>query len=295
MKNDYERIERAIHFIQSNVSAQPGLEDIASHIGLSPFHFQRLFRRWAGISPKRFLEYLTVNYAKGLLANAHNILNVSYDLGLTGAGRLHDHFVSIEAMTPGEYKAQGSGLKIHYGIHSSPFGIMLLAQTARGICSISFIADGIIKKEIEALHNLWPKAEFIKDSARTATLANKIFGASSNKEEKIHLTVRGTNFQVNVWKALLKIPAGEIRSYQQVAMQIGKPHAYRAVATAIASNPVGYLIPCHRVLRNNGNVGGYRWGKDRKHAMIAWEAAKNEAYTDRAATPARLSKQNRYG
>ncbi len=280
MSNDYVRVERAIHFIRSNVGTQPNLKEIASYVGLSPFHFQRLFCRWAGVSPKRFLEYLTVNYAKDLLSNSNNILDVSYDLGLTSAGRLHDHFVSIEAITPGEYKKQGLGLQIYYGIHDSPFGSMLLAQTGRGICAISFVSDGAIEGEVNALHEHWPNAEIIKDSTHTADLASKIFSRSTDENERIHLTVRGTNFQINVWKALLTIPSGQIKSYQQVATQLGKPNAYRAVASAIASNSIGFLIPCHRVLRSSGDVGEYHWGANRKHAMVAWEAAKSEAYND---------------
>lgn len=284
MNEDYERIERAIHLIRSNLNAQPSLEEIASRIGLSPFHFQRLFRRWAGVSPKRFLEYLTVAYAKGLLRKSNSILEVSHELGLTGAGRLHDHFVSIEAMTPGEYKTRGLGLQVRYGIHDSPFGSMLLARTDRGVCALAFVGDETIEGEIEALRNRWPNAEVIEDRERTAELASKIFNNSDIRDEKIHLTVRGTNFQVNVWKALLKIPLGSILSYQQLAGYLGKPTASRAVAAAIASNPVGFLIPCHRVLRGTGELSGYHWGVDRKHAMIAWEAAKKGLSDDGAET-----------
>jgi AraC family transcriptional regulator of adaptative response/methylated-DNA-[protein]-cysteine methyltransferase len=275
MNNDYERIEKAIHFIRSNVTAQPDLQQIASHLGLSAFHFQRLFSRWAGVSPKRFLEYLTVQHAKDLLRNSNSILDVSYKLGLSGAGRLHDHFISIEAVTPGDYKTQGAGLRIYYGMHHCPFGNMLLAQTARGLCALSFIPDINVKQEIDTLHKLWPNAEIIEDSIRTAKTADRIFGDPAGHNDKIHLAVRGTNFQINVWKALIKIPAGEIRSYQQIAAQLNKPDAYRAVANAIAANPVGFLIPCHRVLRSSGDLGGYRWGEDRKYAMLAWEAARN--------------------
>jgi len=278
MNNDYERIEKAIHFIRSNVSAQPNLDEIASHIGLSTFHFQRLFRRWAGVSPKRFLEYLTVDLAKELLNRSGSILDASYALGLTGSGRLHDQFISIEATTPGEYKSRGAGLLIHYGVHDSPFGSMLVAQTQRGICAIAFVSDATFQAEIVALQKRWPNANIIRDPSRTAQLAKKIFTAPAAGNDRLHLTVRGTNFQVNVWKAVLDIPAGHIRSYQQIAEQLDKPGAYRAVANAIAANPVGYLIPCHRVLRNSGEPGGYRWGVERKHAMIAWETAKYITY-----------------
>jgi len=291
MKGDYERIERAIHFIQSNISAQPKLEEVAAYMELSPFHFQRLFRRWAGVSPKRFLEYLTVRYAKDMLNNSCSILDASYDLGLTSAGRLHDHFVSIEAISPGEYKTQGIGVQIHYGIHPSPFGKMLLAQTYRGVCSISFVSDDTINKEIDVLHQRWPNARIIRSSTHTAKLADKIFTGPADQEKRIHLTVRGTNFQINVWKALLKIPPGQIRSYQQLATHLEKPAAYRAVANAIAANPVGFLIPCHRVLRGNGDIGGFRWGKGRKQAMLAWEAAKSEACHDHSDSPVNVNLQ----
>ena len=293
MNYDYERIERAIRFIRCNVRDQPGLDEIASHVGMSPFHFQRLFRRWAGVSPKRFLEYLTVTYAKNLLRNSTSVLDTSYDLGLTSAGRLHDHFVSIEGITPGEYKTQGAGLQIHYGIHDSPFGSMLLAQTRRGVCAISFISDDTPAEEIGVLRKQWPHAEIVEDSIRTAAVAGRIFNRSSVQDERIHLTVRGTNFQINVWKALLEIPPGQIRSYQQVAAQLGIPTAYRAVATAIAANPAGYLIPCHRVLRNTGDTGEYHWGTSRKQAMLAWEAAKNAADNENPGNTAGIAQRIR--
>ena len=278
MKNDYEQIEKAIHFIRSNVSAQPKLDDVASYVGLSPFHCQRLFRRWAGVSPKRFLEYLTVDHAKELLSRSRSVLDASYSLGLSSAGRLHDHFISIEAITPGEYKTHGAGLQIHYGIHSSPFGTMLLAQTSRGVCALSFVDADSLQVEINALCKRWPNADIVEDVPRTAMTANKIFAGAINHAERIHLAVRGTNFQIKVWKALLDIPAGHISSYQQIAEKLNMSGAYRAVANAIGANPVGYLIPCHRVLRSSGEVGGYRWGVARKHAMIVWETAKYAPY-----------------
>lgn len=275
MNNDYGRVEKAIHFIQSNLKTQPDLETIASHVGLSPFHFQRLFRRWAGISPKQFLEYLTVCHAKELLSKSNSIQEVSYDLGLSSAGRLHDQFISIEAMTPGQYKAQGRGLKIHYGIHDSPFGSMLLAQSDRGICALFFVTDKSVSDDIVSLQEVWPHAEIKEDSGYTKAMVDKIFERSpEHHDDKIHLMVRGTNFQVNVWKALLNVPAGQISSYQQIARLVKKPTATRAVARAIAANPISYLIPCHRVLRSSGEIGGYRWGVSRKQAMLAWEAAR---------------------
>lgn len=293
---DYDRIEKAISFIRSNVTFQPTLEDIASHVGLSPFHFQRLFRRWAGVSPKRFLEYLTVTRAKELLDSSDSILDVSHSLGLSGAGRLHDQFVSIEAISPGEYKALGSGVQIYYGIHPGPFGNMLLAQTSRGLCALSFVDTASLQHEIDALCRHWPNANIIEDSVRTAQTANKIFNGPLDDNDKIHLMVRGTNFQINVWKALLTIPPGHIRSYQQLADQLQITRASRAVANAMAANPVAFLIPCHRVLRNNGELGGYRWKMERKQVMLAWEAMKydtNDKVSDRKARGKCLTKQAR--
>jgi len=279
MNREYARIEKAIRYIRSNVSTQPGLGEIASHVGLSPFHFQRLFSRWAGVSPKRFLEYLTVDHAKKLLGESLTVMDTSHTLGLTSPSRLHDHFISMEAITPGEFKARGAGIEIYYGIHSCPFGSMLLAQSQRGICTLSFILDDqSLEHEIDALHRQWPDARISEESARTAETAGRIFTAPYRQSGRIYLTVRGTNFQVNVWKALLKIPPGHISSYQEIAAQLGAPRAFRAVASAIAANPVGYLIPCHRVLRSNGDLGGYKWGTERKHALIAWEAARREPY-----------------
>jgi AraC family transcriptional regulator of adaptative response/methylated-DNA-[protein]-cysteine methyltransferase len=280
VNTDYERIERAIQFIRSNVKTQPNLDDIASHVGLSPFHLQRLFRRWAGVSPKRFLQYLTVSHAKKMLQESNSVLDVSYDLGLTSAGRLHDQFVSIEAISPGEFKTGGESIQIHYGIHDSPFGQMFLAQTDRGICALSFVNHETVHEEIDMLRKRWPKARISKDPSLTGFSAEKIFNHSSQQNEQIYLAVQGTNFQINVWKALLKIPSGCITSYQQIARLLGKPKASRAVATAIAANPVGFLIPCHRVLRSCGDFGEYHWGMSRKQAMVAWEVAKHDACSD---------------
>ncbi len=272
MAGEYERIERAIGFIQKHLRDQPSLEEVASHVGLSTFHCQRMFRRWAGVSPKRFLEYLTVDHAKKLLMQSTSILDASHELGLTSPARLHDQFISIGAVTPGEYKSQGRGIEIAYGIHESPFGDMLLAQTWRGICLLAFINQETQHAEIDALYQTWPYARIEESPVATAATAERVFNISAGDNARIHLNVRGTNFQINVWRALLKIPQGAVLSYRQVAQYLGKPQATRAVARAVASNPVSYLIPCHRVIRSTGALGGYRWGLPRKQLMLVWES-----------------------
>lgn len=268
---DYERIAKAIAYIQDNLSRQPSLERIASHVGLSPWHFQRKFRHWAGISPKRFLECLTVERAKGLIDESATLLDASLELGLSGPGRLHEQFVSIEAMTPGQCKSGGAGLEVVYGFHPGPFGRMLLARTEKGICALSF-AEASDQRQVAALRRQWPRARLSEDGAATEADALAVFNPRSNTERKFHLAVRGTNFQVNVWRALLKIPPGRVVSYQQLATQLGRPAAVRAAANAVAANPVAWLIPCHRVLRKTGALGGYRWGLARKESLLAWDA-----------------------
>ncbi len=271
MKSDYERIAAAIQFIKRNVRNQPTLAEIASGIGMSSFHFQRLFQRWAGVSPKRFLQFLTVEYAKQLLKQSKSVLDTTYELGLSGPARLHDHFVSLEAVTPGEYKKRGAGLQIRYGVHPSPFGSILLAVTERGVCWLSFPLDDSIQVELDSLQRFWQGAEFLADEKGTGVVSERIFNREGNRDAPLTVLVKGTNFQINVWKALLRIPPGLICSYHQIALAIGAPFASRAVGNAIAANSVGYLIPCHRVVRKAGAVGDYRWGNIRKRALIAWE------------------------
>lgn len=271
MHKDYQRVERAIHFIRDHATTQPSLSDISAHVGLSAWHFQRLFRQWAGISPKRYLEYLTVARAQGLLRDSHAVLGAAYELGLTTASRLHDQFVSVQAMSPGEFQRFGEGLEIKYGYHRGPFGDMLLAQTHRGVCLLSFIAGHSRTAEFERLRRQYPKAALARDDAAIATTAARIFYKPMPNGEKFHLAIRGTNFQVNVWRALLRIPRAQVLSYRDVAHAIGRPDAVRAVAGAIAANPVNFLIPCHRVLRSSGELGGFRGGKQLKERLIAWE------------------------
>lgn len=273
--HDYQRIEKAIHYLDSNFRSQPSLGDVARSVNLSEHHFQRLFRHWAGISPKRFLQFLTVEYAKALLEESRSVLETTYEAGLSSPGRLHDLFVNAEAVTPGEFKARGAGLTIHYGFHASPFGTCLLAVTERGVCSLAFPTDR--RKALEDLKAKWAGASFAEDPARTAPLLNRAFPRSRrNGTHTLTLFVRGTNFQLKVWQALLKIPAGSVVSYEDVAAHLGKPRAARAVGSAVGSNPIAFLIPCHRVIRKMGVVGDYAWGAARKRAILAWEAAHRE-------------------
>ena len=275
MNTDYERIERAIVYIQENVENQPNLEAVAEHIGLSPYHFQRLFQRWAGVTPKRFLEFLTVKQAKTMLQLSMSVMDTSLESGLSGPGRLHDQFVSIEAVSPGEYKSKGMMLEISYAFHDSPFGQVLLATTERGILALSFVDDKNRQSELNRLKEEWSNARFIEEKIKSKRLILHLFNNSDSDQQKLLLSIRGTNFQVKVWNALLNIPEGSVVSYQTIANRISKPTAVRAVASAIGANPVAYLIPCHRVLRSSGELGGYRWGTNRKRAMLGRELVTN--------------------
>lgn len=278
MTTDYERIAAAIRFIDRNLEDQPTLAAIAAELDLSPLYLQRLFRRWAGVSPKRFLQFLTVEHAKGLL-ETHSVLDASLASGLSGPGRLHDHFVALEAVSPGEYKRRGLGLTIRYGVHPSPFGPMLLAVTGRGVCGLFFLPDPAdATAELAELQRFWHGAELRADPAATGLVARRLFDLDDkHRNEPLRLLVKGTNFQVNVWKALLRIPPGRLCAYDDVARAVGAPAACRAVGQAVGANPIAYLIPCHRVIRRAGRVGGYRWDPVRKRALIAWEAARGES------------------
>ncbi|MEW5925142.1 MAG: methylated-DNA--[protein]-cysteine S-methyltransferase [Candidatus Zixiibacteriota bacterium] len=271
---DYRRVEKAIQYIETNYRAKPSLDNIAAAVCMSKYHFERLFKRWAGISPMQFMQFLTLDYAKQKLAEADNVLDASFDAGLSGPGRLHDLFVTFDAITPGEFKKQGRGLKIEYGFHPSPFGQCLLAATARGICHLSFVDDGAEPQAVRILKKNWPKAEFIENKKLIESYINQIFDITHNsRPQPFHLLIRGTNFQVNVWRALLTIPGGKVVSYQDIAAFIGHPTAFRAVANAIANNPIAYLIPCHRVIAKSGKLHQYRWGTARKKALFVHEAA----------------------
>ncbi len=269
--SDYNRIASAIAYIQANVSAQPKLADIARHVHLSPYHFQRLFTRWAGTTPKRFLQVLTLELGKNLLDANHSLLDTANSLGLSSTSRLHDHFVQLEAVTPGEYKHKGEGIVIRHGVHESVFGTLFVAQTERGICRATFIDDADCTSELTVLAKQWPQAQFISDKAVAVSFADKLFSAKAGKDTNFTVHVSGTNFQLAVWRALLKIPAGTAVSYGDLASQLGSPKASRAVGTAVGANPIAFLIPCHRVIQQSGALGGYRWGLERKQAIQVWE------------------------
>jgi AraC family transcriptional regulator of adaptative response/methylated-DNA-[protein]-cysteine methyltransferase len=268
---DYLRIEQAILYLENHYKAQPDLGEVAANIGLSEYHFQRMFTRWAGVSPKRFLQFLTKEGAKDLLNRSENLLDTTHQVGLSSLGRLHDLFVTAEAVTPGEYKSGGAGVTIRYGIHPTPFGKCLIATTERGICHLSFVQTS----EGDAIDNLvsdWKQAQMIEDHRSTVPLIEPIFDLRYHHRGKpLNVHLRGSNFQLKVWEALLQIPAGEVTTYAGIASRIGKPNATRAVGTAIGHNPIAVLIPCHRVIRKVGEFGNYRYGTLRKKALLARE------------------------
>ncbi|HJO05626.1 MAG TPA: methylated-DNA--[protein]-cysteine S-methyltransferase [Acidobacteriota bacterium] len=272
MSADYRRIQEAIRYLRFHAYDQPQLDDVAGHVGLSKFHFQRLFRRWAGVSPKRFLQFVTVQHAKRVLRESASVLEASFETGLSGPSRLHDLFVSAEAVTPGEYKSGGAGLELRYGLHDSTFGEFLIAASDRGIAALAFIDDRGSDAAVDDLAADWYAAALLRDDAGTAMAAHLAF-AFDRHDAPLRLLLRGTNFQIQVWRALLEIPQGSAVSYGDVATAIGRPGAHRAVASAVGNNRIARLIPCHRVLRASGDFGDYRWDPVRKVAMLAWEAA----------------------
>lgn len=274
MKSDYQRIAQAIEFINANAKQQPSLENIAAHLHLSPFHFQRLFSQWAGVAPKKYLQILTVDRAKQLLAQSKPLAEVSDSVDLSGSSRLHDHFVQLEAASPGEFKAGGAGMEIRYSVIGGPFGDAFIAVTPRGICKLSFLSNNNIEQQIVDLNAQWPAAKLVNQASETTQMVEALFAGKQTINGPLSLYVKGTNFQINVWRALLQIEPGCISSYVQVAAAVGKPRAYRAVGTAIGSNQVAFFIPCHRVLQQSGQIGGYLWGETRKHAIHAWESAR---------------------
>jgi AraC family transcriptional regulator, regulatory protein of adaptative response / methylated-DNA-[protein]-cysteine methyltransferase len=273
--SDYTRIEKTIRYLEANFRAQPSLAEVAAQVHLSEYHFQRLFRRWAGISPKRFLQVLTADYARQLLQASRTVLEVSDAAGLSSAGRLHDLMVNLHAMTPGEIQAQGTNLRIQYGFHPSPFGECLIAISARGICAIEFIANEGRDAALAQLMQQWPAASWQRQPRATRPVATRLFAAARAQGERLDLLVQGSNFQVKVWEALLRIPSGCIASYEDIAARVAAPTATRAVASAIARNPIALFIPCHRVIRKSGVIGEYRWGSARKKALLGWEVAQH--------------------
>jgi len=272
---NYKRIEEAIHYLESNFQRQPELDEVAEKVHLSPFHFQRIFAEWAGISPKRFLQYLTVDFLKTKLLESRNIVEAAEEAGLSSQSRVYDLFTTLEAVTPQEYKQKGGGLQIEYGFHETPFGIGLVGVTERGICWLSFVGSGEQPgAELEKMKEHWHNSVFHMNEKATAPLASRIFGGTTDQEKKLHVLVKGTNFQVKVWEALLRLPMGSVTTYQDIARSIQNPNALQAVGSAVGSNHIAYLIPCHRVIRKDGILGEYRWSPVRKKSMIGWEMAK---------------------
>lgn len=269
---DYARIAEAIEYIRSDFKSQPGLEDIARKVCLSPAHFQRLFTAWAGISPKKFLQYISIEYAKKVLKES-TISDAAYETGLSGTGRLYDLFVNIEGMTPGEYKNGGESLSINYSFVESLFGDVIVAATPKGVCHIAFTDDPT--DAFNVLREKYPNARYSQTVDAIQQNAISVFTQDWSKTGEIKLHLKGTDFQLKVWNALLEIPAGQLTTYGDIASKLNNPNASRAVGTAIGDNPVAYLIPCHRVIRSSGELGGYHWGLTRKAAIIGWEAARN--------------------
>jgi len=270
---NYERIARAIEYLKINFKKQPSLEEVAENVYLSPFHFQRMFTEWAGVSPKKFTQYLSVAYAKSLLKEKQaSLFDTALETGLSGTGRLHDLFMKIEGMTPGEYKNGGEALSINYSFAESPFGPLILAATPKGLCYLAFVEDR--EQAFRHLQEQFPNARFQQLLDMIQQNALYFFTRDWNTLEQVKLHLKGTPFQLKVWEALLQIPMGELSSYGNVAAAANAERAYQAVGTAIGNNPVAFLIPCHRVIRSNGEFGEYHWGSTRKMAMIGWEASR---------------------
>lgn len=289
---NYQRIEEAIQYLEKNFQRQPELDEVAEQVHLSPFHFQRLFTEWAGISPKRFLQFLTVDFLKTKLTESKNLVEAAESVGLSAQSRVYDLFTTLEAVTPQEYKLHGSGIHIQYGIHETVFGTCLIGVTERGICWLSFLeVDADPKQNVEEMKLHWYNSVFHHDHTLTKSFVDKILPSpqppviplprESRRGEgknKLHILVKGTNFQVKVWEALLKIPMGTVTTYQGIAEKISSPKAMQAVGSAVGSNHIAYLIPCHRVIRKDGILGEYRWNSTRKKSMIGWEMGKTDLF-----------------
>lgn len=274
---NYLRIEQAIQYLEKNFQHQPRLDEVAETVHLSPFHFQRLFTEWAGISPKRFMQYLTVDFLKDRLEQSKNLVEAAESAGLSSQSRVYDLFTTLEAVTPQEYKERGSGISIEYGFHETPFGLSLIGITERGICWLSFMStDGDMMEELKNMKTHWHNSVFHQNQELTSVFTDKIFSKLSLNEnvEGLHVFVKGTNFQIKVWQALLRIPAGHVTTYQRLGESIQNSKAMQAVGSAVGSNHIAYLIPCHRVIRKDGILGEYRWNPIRKKSMIGWEMAK---------------------
>ena len=271
--SDYEIVRRSIEFISRRWRDQPSLEAIAGHVGMKPLSLQRLFTRWAGLSPKGFLQAVTLDHARALLADSASVLDASYEVGLSGPGRLHDLFVAHEAMTPGAFKARGEGLLIRYGFHPSPFGTALVMVTDRGLAGLAFADEGSEKSALADMRARWPRAKYAEDSAATAPFVRRIFDPAMWRADRpLRVVMIGTDFELTVWETLLKLSPGTATTYSGIAAHIGRPKAARAVGAAVGRNPLSFVVPCHRVLGKDGGLHGYHWGLTRKRAILGWEA-----------------------
>lgn len=275
---DYALIRRAILYLSEHWTAHPPLDDLAEHLGLSPAHTQKLFKRWCGLSPKEFVQAITIDHARSLLEGAASVLDTAHAVGLSGGSRLHDLFVTHEAMTPGDYKRRGEGLDIAYGFHASPFGEALVMTTARGVCGVAFVDEDQQQTRAGALEDMtrrWPKACFREAPTETQASVGRLFQPSRwQATQPLRLVLIGTDFEVRVWETLLKIPLGRAVSYADIARHLGQPTASRAVGTAVGRNPISFAVPCHRVMRGDGQLAGYHWGLTRKRALISWETGR---------------------
>jgi AraC family transcriptional regulator of adaptative response/methylated-DNA-[protein]-cysteine methyltransferase len=279
MNSDYQLVRQAIGYLTEHWNLHPSLEELADALGISPAHCQKLFKRWCGLSPKEFVQAIALDHARTLLDGAASVLETAYEVGLSGGGRLHDLFVTYEAMSPGEYKRRGEGLDISYGFHPSPFGEALLMATPRGLCGLAFVNEDMDKDARQGrehaladMQKRWPRANYIEATEATAGHAASIFGARVEAgRAPTRLVLIGSDFEVRVWQTLLRIPMGRAVSYQDIARHLGQPTASRAVGSAVGRNPLSFVVPCHRVLRGDGTLGGYHWGLTRKRALIGWE------------------------
>jgi AraC family transcriptional regulator of adaptative response/methylated-DNA-[protein]-cysteine methyltransferase len=273
--SDYDIVRRAIGFISEQWRKQPEIEEIAHAVGVTATELHHLFRRWSGLTPKAFLQAITLDRARTLLRSSASVLDATYEVGLSGPGRLHDLFVTHEAMSPGEWKAGGDGLTMYYGFHPSPFGTALVIATPRGLAGLSFADPGEEKAALADMQGRWPKARYVEDSARTAPLAQRIFDSAKwSADQPLRVVLIGTDWEVRVWETLLKIPMGQATTYSDIARKVGSEKASRAVGAAVGKNPVSFVVPCHRVLGKSGKLTGYHWGITRKCAMLGWEAGR---------------------
>src|SRR5437763_3786549 len=270
---DYDIVRRAIAFISEHWRAQPEIDTIAAAAGVTPTELHHLFRRWAGLTPKAFLQALTLDHARALLRDSASVLDVSYEVGLSGPGRLHDLFVTHEAMSPGEWKSGGEGLTVHFGFHPSPFGQALIMATDRGLAGLAFADAGKEQATLADMRRRWPKADYVENTARTAPIAQRVFDSRQwRQEQPLRVVLIGTDWEVRVWEALLRVPMGRLTTYSGLAGKVSNPAAARAVGAAVGRNPIAFVVPCHRVIGKAGELTGYHWGLTRKRAMLGWEA-----------------------